>query len=172
MRARRRGSFRHEPTGRKGECRVRAGIGGSAVARGLRVDLEGPGVDPAADVRDIGDMILCTNIAMDIRSIPFHNRNVERLGKMLAAADVMAQMADRTYLEKLVYLYRELKESNLFVLDLENELIAEGSDFGPDLFTDYFHLSERANRMIANRIFRFVVRNRACCNLDKEVETD
>jgi hypothetical protein len=81
------------------------------------------------DLRDGRDMILCTNIAVDISAISFRNRNVQRLGKMLAAADVMAQMADRTYLEKLLFLYRELKESNVGGFDSELDLLQQTPGF-------------------------------------------
>ncbi len=65
-------------------------------------------------------MILCTDLAVDINSIEFPSDRVELLGKMLGTADLVAQMADRTYLEKLLFLYREFKEAG--VGDYENEL--------------------------------------------------
>ncbi|MCG6895295.1 MAG: HD domain-containing protein [Desulfobacteraceae bacterium] len=100
------------------------------------------------DVRDSGDMILCTNFAVDIRSIPFRSPNVERLGKMLAAADVMAQMADRTYLEKLVYLYRELKESNIGDFESELDLLQQTPGF--------FDMIDRRMTTILDGVDRFM----------------
>lgn len=55
-------------------------------------------------------MILCTDLAVDISSITFLSRQSELLGKMLGAADLLAQMSDRKYLEKLLFLYYEFKE--------------------------------------------------------------
>lgn len=59
------------------------------------------------------NMILCTDLAVDITSIEFPSPNVELLGKMLGATDLLAQMADRTYLEKLLFLYHEFKEAKV-----------------------------------------------------------
>ncbi len=58
-------------------------------------------------------MILCTDLALDISAISFFSDEAEFLGKLLCAADLLAQMADRTYLEKLLFLYHEFKECNL-----------------------------------------------------------
>lgn len=65
-------------------------------------------------------MILCTDLAVDISTIVFPSTKVELLGKMLGAADLMAQMADRTYLEKLLFLYYEFREAG--VGDYESEV--------------------------------------------------
>jgi len=58
-------------------------------------------------------MILCTDLAVDISTVVFPSAKVELLGKMLGAADLMAQMADRTYLEKLLFLYYEFREAKV-----------------------------------------------------------
>jgi len=65
-------------------------------------------------------MILCTDIGTDLSAMTFPSDRMELLGKMLMASDLMAQMADRSYLEKLLFLYREFKEAN--VGGYENEL--------------------------------------------------
>ena len=65
-------------------------------------------------------MILCTELDADIAAIPFPSREAELLGKMLATADLLSQMADRTYLEKLLFLYYEFREGN--VGDFQDEL--------------------------------------------------
>lgn len=65
-------------------------------------------------------MILCTDLDADIAAIQFPSPEVALLGKILAAADLLAQMADRTYLEKLVFLYEEFREGQ--VSGYRNEL--------------------------------------------------
>ena len=65
-------------------------------------------------------IILCTDMDTDISTISFSSPRVELLGKMLGTADLMAQLAERTYLEKLLYLYYECKEAG--VGDYENEV--------------------------------------------------
>ena len=58
-------------------------------------------------------MILCTNLATDIATIDFPDRDIELLARMINAADLLGQMADRTYLEKLLFLYYEFKEGKV-----------------------------------------------------------
>ncbi len=65
-------------------------------------------------------MIHCTDLAVDIAVISFPSHSVELLGKMLAVADLIAQMADRIYLEKLLFLYQEFREAK--VSEFKNEL--------------------------------------------------
>jgi hypothetical protein len=68
-------------------------------------------------------MILCTDLAVDISAIPFPSTKVELLGKMLGAADLLAQMADRTYLEKLPFLYHEFREAKTGDYESEVDLL-------------------------------------------------
>jgi len=59
-------------------------------------------------------MIFCTDVVVDISTtIAFPSARIELLGKMLGAADLLAQMADRTYLEKLLFLYYEFREAGI-----------------------------------------------------------
>lgn len=58
-------------------------------------------------------MILCTNPAQALADIVFPDERVRLLGKIVGAADLVGQMADRTYLEKLLFLYMEFKEAQL-----------------------------------------------------------
>jgi hypothetical protein len=57
-------------------------------------------------------MILCTDIRVEITADLFSSSSEELLGRLLNAADLLAQMADRVYLEKLLFLYHEYKEGN------------------------------------------------------------
>jgi len=65
-------------------------------------------------------MILCTDIGIDISVMTFPSAQIELLARLLMASDLMAQMADRIYLEKLLFLYHEFKEAN--VGDFASEL--------------------------------------------------
>ena len=67
----------------------------------------------AQDIKDLRDMILCTDLTADIPAISFSTPKIELLGKILATADLIAQMADRTYLEKLLFLYHEFREAEM-----------------------------------------------------------
>ncbi|MDD5170731.1 MAG: hypothetical protein PHN75_18085, partial [Syntrophales bacterium] len=48
-----------------------------------------------------------------ISEIQFSTPEIAMLGKMLGTADLMGQMADRHYLEKLQYLYYEFSEAGM-----------------------------------------------------------
>lgn len=58
-------------------------------------------------------LIGCTDLSHEVGQITYATAVFEHLGKLLAAADLMGQMADRIYLEKLLYLYHEFKEGDI-----------------------------------------------------------
>lgn len=74
-------------------------------------------------------MILCTEFAVDITTVEFPGAEIELLGKMLGTADLLAQTADRTYLEKLLFLYREFKEAGIGDYQSEVDLLKKTIGF-------------------------------------------
>jgi hypothetical protein len=74
-------------------------------------------------------IILCTDLAVDISAIKFSTSKIELLGKMLGTADLLAQMADRTYLEKLLFLYHEFKEAKFGGYESELDLLRKTIGF-------------------------------------------
>ncbi len=74
-------------------------------------------------------MICCTDLDADFDAIVWPSRDVELLGKMLAAADLLAQMADRAHLEKLFYLYQEFQEGLVSGYDSAEDLLRKTMDF-------------------------------------------
>lgn len=75
------------------------------------------------------NMILCTDLSFNISAINFPSAEVELLGKMLSTSDILAQMADRTYLEKLLFLYYEFKEANIGGYEGEVDLLRKTIDY-------------------------------------------
>jgi len=73
--------------------------------------------------------ILCTDLEKPLNTIPFHSPSTNLLGTMLASADLLAQTADRTYLEKLPLLYREFTESGAGNYECEIDLIKDAPHF-------------------------------------------
>lgn len=67
---------------------------------------------PQAFVTPLECMLLCTNPALTISEIDFPDERTRLLGQIVSTADLTGQMADRTYLEKLLFLYLEFKEAN------------------------------------------------------------
>jgi hypothetical protein len=61
------------------------------------------------DVDFCRNILRCTGLDVKIDTIRFASNENEILGKMLGTADLLGQMADRTYLEKLPFLYDEFK---------------------------------------------------------------
>jgi hypothetical protein len=101
------------------------------------------------EVSDLRDMILCTDLMAEIPAINFSTPQIELLGKMLGTADLMAQMADRTYLEKLLFLYHEFKEAEMG--DFKNEI-----DFLRQTL-NFYEISEHRLAKILDNTSRYMV---------------
>ncbi len=63
------------------------------------------------EANSAGLLIRCTDMAAGISAVPLAGQRLELLGRMLAAADLLAQLSDAVYLEKLQLLYAEDRES-------------------------------------------------------------
>ena len=75
------------------------------------------------------NMILATDISIDHSKLTFPSAQVKLLCQMLTASDLMAQMADRSYLEKLLFLYHEFKEADVGGYDSELDLLKKTITF-------------------------------------------
>jgi hypothetical protein len=74
-------------------------------------------------------IILCTDMDADITKIAFPSPQIELLGKLLGTADLMAQLAEQTYLEKLLYLYYECKEAGVGDYESEVDILRKAVNF-------------------------------------------
>ena len=81
------------------------------------------------DYRKCRAAILCTDLSLPIASIRFETRGNTLVGKILAAADLLGQTADRCYLEKLRFLYEEFAEADIRGYSNELELLQDSLDF-------------------------------------------
>ena len=68
-------------------------------------------------------LLHCTGLNVNISAIHFASTNLELLGKMLGAGDLIGQMADRVYLEKLPFLFYEFKEGRIRGYESEFDLL-------------------------------------------------
>jgi hypothetical protein len=59
------------------------------------------------------DFLRCTGLEVKINEIKFQTREHEILGQILGTADLIGQMANENYLEKLPYLYDEFNEGGV-----------------------------------------------------------
>jgi len=100
-----------------------------------------------SEIQEGRDMILCTDLQEDIDRIPFTSPTSELLGRMVNAADLLAQLASRTYLEKLVFLYQELKEADAIPYEDALDLIKMTKMF--------YKLIDKRLKKVGKRIDRY-----------------
>ncbi len=63
------------------------------------------------EIRAVQNMINCTKVNANIATMPFSNEQERLMGGAVATADLLGQMADPRYVEKLPALYREFAEA-------------------------------------------------------------
>jgi hypothetical protein len=67
----------------------------------------------AGELQQCVNHLWCTGLDVRLDEIQFEHNEHAVLGKMLGTADLLGQMADRTYLERLPFLYDEFKEGGV-----------------------------------------------------------
>jgi hypothetical protein len=77
----------------------------------------------------VARMIKSTEFSLDFRALSFASTEEQRCGAILATADLVGQMADRIYLEKLLFLYNEFREAGMPGFDTEFDILRKTSDF-------------------------------------------
>ncbi len=65
------------------------------------------------DRKAVDLMITSTNLSVSTQDLTFPGKEIALAAKVMATADLLAQMADREYLEKLLLLYLEFQEAGL-----------------------------------------------------------
>lgn len=81
------------------------------------------------DISDCRSMIFSTILGKEISEISFRNKEIELIGKCLAACDLLGQMADPEYLSKLTLLFYEFEEASVPGFDSELMLIEKTQSF-------------------------------------------
>ncbi|MBI2285922.1 MAG: HD domain-containing protein [Nitrosomonadales bacterium] len=74
-------------------------------------------------------IILCTDPALVISRIHFPDDRTRLLGQIVSTADLTGQMADRTYLEKLLFLYLEFEEAHFGSFQNIHDLLRKTRNF-------------------------------------------
>ncbi len=74
-------------------------------------------------------MIRCTELSTCLFDMPFPDPETALVGKILGTADLLGQMASRNYLEKLLLLYRELREGAIEDFSSELDLLQKTRGF-------------------------------------------
>jgi len=81
------------------------------------------------DIRDCGHMIKCTELFFPMDQIPFASEEVRIMGKIVGTADLVAQMADKNYQEKLPLLFMEFQEAGMQGFETPLELFSKTEEF-------------------------------------------
>lgn len=75
------------------------------------------------DVMLISNIIKCTDLKINFNDISFYSDEEKYAGIILATSDILGQMSDRVYLEKLLFLYYEFKEAGIPGYSTEFDII-------------------------------------------------
>jgi hypothetical protein len=75
------------------------------------------------------DILICASLEKKVAELSFSSPAVELLCKLMGTADLMGQMADRIYLEKLPQLYKEFQEAEVTGYTDELDLLRKTKDF-------------------------------------------
>lgn len=78
---------------------------------------------------DVTGMILGTEHFRPFDQIDFENDRTRMLASIVATADITGQMADRKYLEKLLFLYQEFKEAGFGTYQSSYDLVSKTHHF-------------------------------------------
>lgn len=81
------------------------------------------------DIRDCGHIIKCTELFFPMEEIPFNSEEVKTMGRIVGTADLVAQMADRNYHEKLPLLFMEFQEAGVQGFETPLELFSKTEEF-------------------------------------------
>lgn len=82
-----------------------------------------------SDGEQMSWIIKSTGISVNMDSIPFSSPEGKIAGTILGTADLLGQMADRVYLEKLLFLYYEFREAGIRGFNTEYDIIRKTVDF-------------------------------------------
>jgi hypothetical protein len=84
---------------------------------------------PSKEALQAAHLIESTSLTVDFDKIAYVSPDMKQIGKMIFAADLMGQMADRTYLEKLHLLYFEFVEGDITEFTDEEDLMKKTVGF-------------------------------------------
>ena len=117
------------------------------------------------DLENFADILNCTGLSIDIKKITFSSANIEIIGKILGTADLLGQMADRLYLEKLIPLFHEFEEGKVSGFDGELDLLKKTTNF-------YYIARTRLEKDLGNVNRHMVNHFRERWNIEKNLYTE
>ena len=84
---------------------------------------------PPRLARSLKFIILCTDPLLSMSKIHFPDERTRMLGQIVSTADLTGQMADRAYLEKLLFLYLEFEEAHFGSYQSMHDLLRKTLSF-------------------------------------------
>jgi predicted metal-dependent HD superfamily phosphohydrolase len=84
---------------------------------------------PPAELPVLVRLIRATDLKQVFAEIPFPGAQERDAAALLATADLLGQMSDRDYLEKLLFLYYEFKEAGIPGFQTEYDVLRKTGDF-------------------------------------------
>jgi hypothetical protein len=81
------------------------------------------------NMNDFRDILYCTGMSIEINAINFSSQEIKLIGNMLGTADILGQMGDRLYLEKLLFLYYEFVEGDIAIFKSQLDLLKKTLSF-------------------------------------------
>ncbi len=84
---------------------------------------------PQESIKVCSDAIRATNLNVPPSKIDFSSIHAEVVGRIVGSADLIAQIADRAYLEKLRLLFAEFREARLPGFNTQLDLLKQTEDF-------------------------------------------
>jgi HD domain len=81
------------------------------------------------DIRCCRQIIMCTDLFLAMEEMSFDSEEVRTMGKVLGAADLVAQVADKNYQEKLPLLFLEYQEAGIEGFESPLELFRKTEEF-------------------------------------------
>jgi hypothetical protein len=136
-------------------------------------EIEEPEIEPL--VR----LIQATDLKSDFAKIAFPSEEEQDAGAILGSADILGQMSDRAYLEKLLFLYHEFREAGILGYETEFDILKKTREFYEAvkgrLRDTYLHVFELAHhhfreRYEVNQNLYIVAVDRQMAYLDKIID--
>jgi hypothetical protein len=84
---------------------------------------------PSEDLASLFRFIRATDLKESFAGIPFAGEVERDAGAILGTADLIGQMADRDYLERLLFLYYEFREAGIPGFNTEYDVLRKTGDF-------------------------------------------
>jgi hypothetical protein len=108
-----------------------------------------------AETQAIVRLIQSTDLKTAFAGIDFPSEEEQDAGAILGSADILGQMADRAYLEKLLFLYHEFREAGIPGYNTEFDILKKTREFYQTikgrLRDTYLHMFELAHHHFRER---------------------